>query len=397
MAAAAGRAALREARSAEYTRRSPAGDRRLRLVSRAARRSSSCTVPGMSPTALLVRDPALIDFERPGATHYQVAFHLDGSWGYSLVPLTVINGTREALADAPAGAPATPPGVAVFGGTHGNEYEGQVAVARLCRELDPARLRGRVLLLPQLSESACRAHTRVSPEDDVNMNRAFPGDARGTLSSRIAAFVTQWIFPQVRVVIDLHAGGREAIFPLCTSVHPRTDPAQWEEMLTAARLFDTPFVFVYSRQMASGLLTDEAEDAGKIAIGGEFGFGEAVNADGVRHAYDGTTNVLRHYGLLDEPVVKIATGRPSPPRVVQAPALEDYVPCPRDGIWEPCVAPGDEVRAGDPIGRLHDFSSHPAQALDLRAHRDGVVIARYFGARCPKGATIVVIATDVPS
>ena len=141
----------------------------------------------------VVRDPGEIDFNRPGKHHYQVAFHLDSGWGYSLVPMTVINGT------AGAAAPDTP-GVVAFGGTHGNEYEGQVAVKRLCNELDPARMRGRVILIPQLSESACRAHQRCSGEDGVNMNRAFPGDPRGTVSYRISNFVKTRIFPQVRVV-----------------------------------------------------------------------------------------------------------------------------------------------------------------------------------------------------
>ena len=99
-------------------------------------------------------DPAAIDFTRPGKHHYRAAFHLDGSWGYSLVPVTVINGVR-------ARAPSTP-GVAVFGGTHGNEYEGQIAVKRLCRDLDAETWRGRVILMPQLSESApVRPHTAL--------------------------------------------------------------------------------------------------------------------------------------------------------------------------------------------------------------------------------------------
>lgn len=339
----------------------------------------------------VVRDPASIDFARPGAHHYQVAFHLDGSWGYSLVPLTVINGLRPPAPDAPA---AAPPVIAVFGGTHGNEYEGQVAVTRLCQELDPRTLRGRVLLMPQLSESACRAHTRVSPEDGVNMNRAFPGSPRGSLSSRIAHFASSRIIPQARVVIDLHAGGREAVFPLCTSFHPLADRAQFRETAEVARLFDTPFMFIYSRQMGSGLLTDHAEDEGKIAIGGEFGAAESTSARGTRHAYEGVRNVLRHYRLLDEPVVKIDPARTRAPRLVEAPTLDDYVPCPRSGIWEPVVQPGDDVEAGDLIGRLHDFDEHPAHAQALHAHRGGVVIACYHGARCPKGATLFVLATD---
>jgi len=333
----------------------------------------------------IINDPNQIDFARPGKHHYQIAFHLDSSWGYSLLPMTVINGLERAEGK---------PGIVAFGGTHGNEYEGQVAVKRLCGDLDPATMAGRVILIPQLSESACAAGLRSSPQDGVNMNRAFPGQRRGTLSYRIADFVKTHIFPQVRVVLDLHAGGHEAVFPLCTSFHALSDAAQRAETAEVARLFDTPFVFIYSRGMASGLLTDEAEDEGKIAIGGEFGCAESVSRAGMQHAYEGIRNVMRHYGLLREEVVRIDRIRETPPRFVQAPDLKDYVPCPRDGIWEPVVSPGQEVRQGELIGRLHDFADHSSDALAVSAHRAGIVIALYFAAVVKKGSTLYVIGDE---
>jgi predicted deacylase len=140
------------------------------------------------PEPTVIFDPSKIDFEKPGKHHYHVAFHHDSSWGYSLVPLTVINGLKKSTEHSP--------GVAVFGGTHGNEWEGQVTVKRLCHDLDPAEMTGRVILSPQLSESACTANTRISPLDGVNMNRAFPGNPRGSISYRIASFVKTRIFPQ---------------------------------------------------------------------------------------------------------------------------------------------------------------------------------------------------------
>jgi predicted deacylase len=336
----------------------------------------------MPDTPEVIFNLANVDFDTPGKRHCQLAFHLDSAWGYSLVPMTVVRGA--------AGDGA---GVAVIGGTHGNEYEGQVAVKSLCQSMEADELRGLVILVPQLSESACRAGTRVSPLDGVNMNRAFPGNARGSLSYRIAHFVKTAVFPRVRVVIDIHSGGREAVFPLCTSFHKLPDAAQFAEISRAARLFDTPFVFVYSRQMGSGLLTDEAEDDGKIAIGGEFGSGDGVNPEGVRHAYEGTLNVLRHYQLLPGPVSPIFKGERRQ-RIVQAPELTDYRPCPRDGIWEPVAAPGEDVKSGQLLGRLHDFSDHSAAPLEIRAHRAGVLIARYSAAVCPKGLTLFVIGEE---
>ena len=171
------------------------------------------------------------------------------------------------------------------------------------------------------------------------------------------------VFPRVRIVVDLHAGGREGGFALCTSFHPVPDPAQFAEISRVAALFDTPFMLIYSSQMASGLLTDEAEAEGKIAIGGEFGFGESVNRRGVLHAVTGIQNVLRHYGMLAGDIVRIDAGPRTRPLLVDARNLEDYVPCPQDGVWEPLVDLGDRGAQG---------STHRARPLLLRPHRSPV-------------------------
>jgi predicted deacylase len=326
-----------------------------------------------------------IDFDRPGKHHYQVAFHLDGSWGYSLVPLTVINGKRG----------SNPNGVLCFGGTHGNEYEGQVGLKRLCFDLDPEQMAGRVILMPRLSESACVANSRTSPLDGVNMNRAFPGNPRGTISSRIANFVKTRIFPLGRVVIDIHSGGMEGAFPHCTSFHPIPDPAQRAEIARVSQLFDTGFVLIYASTMASGLLTDEAEAEGKITIGSELGAGASTDRLGVRHAYDGVQNVLRHYGLLDGKIARIRPAGSPPTRLIKADQLDAYVPAPRDGVWEPVVTPGEEVAKGEVLGRLHDFSDHASPPLNILSPRAGWVAMLHLSARPRMGQTLFVIAENV--
>jgi predicted deacylase len=333
----------------------------------------------------LVHCSEQVDFSRPGKHHYQIAFHLDGGWGYSLVPLTVINGLNGANKN----------NVICFGGTHGNEYEGQIAVKKLCTCLNADNMTGRVVLIPQLSESACNANTRVSPLDGVNMNRAFPGQARGSMSFRIAHFVKTQIFPQGRIVIDMHAGGKEGAFPICTSFHPMPDPAQQAETAAIARLYDTPFVFIYASAMASGLLTDEAEAEGKVSLGGEFGGGETTSRWGVRHAYEGTLNVLRHYGMLEGDIQKIRHENAPPPKLVRAVDLKQYVPCPRDGVWEPVVDLGAAVEVNEVIGRLHDFSDHSAPPLEIRTPRAGYVGMMHLSARPLKGQTLYVIADEV--
>jgi predicted deacylase len=337
----------------------------------------------------VVYDYTKIDFNKPGKHHYQVAFHLDSTWGYSLVPLTVINGLRESKSKN------TPAGVAAFGGTHGNEYEGPVSVKRLCRDLDAAEMCGRVILVPQLSESACVANTRPSPLDGVNMNRAFPGNPRGTISYRIANFVKTCIFPQVKVVIDIHAGGNEARFVMpMPAVYTIADKKQFEEMIQVAQLFDSRFINIGSGTEGTGLLPIEAERDGKIVACGEFGFAESTDPKGTLHAYEGIKNILRHYGILPGDVVRIDPQRSGPIRFLQATSVEDYVPAPRDGIWEPTVELGTDVKEGDLLGRLHDFADHSSDPLEVRANRTGVVIMIHFTAKCQKGVTLYVIGKE---
>ena len=336
----------------------------------------------MTPTLIYHYDD--IDFAKPGKHHYQVALPLDGTWGFSVVPLTVINGLRGTNKD----------GVICFGGTHGNEYEGQVGVKRLATGLDPSEMAGRVVLMPRLSESACVANSRTSPLDGVNMNRAFPGNPRGTVSSRIAHFVKTRIFPLGRIVIDIHSGGMEGAFPHCTSFHPIPDPAQQAETARVSQLFDTGFVMIYSSAMAHGLLTDEAEAEGKVTIGSEFGAGGGTDRLGTRHAYEGTKNVLRHYGLLEGEIAKVRPVGSAPVRLISAPHLDSYVPTPRDGVWEPLVEPGQPVEQGELVGRLHDFSDHSSPALDILAPRDGFIMMLHLSARPVKGQTLFVVAED---
>lgn len=334
----------------------------------------------------VIYDPSTLDFEKPGKSLYEVAFHLDATWGYAMVPLAVINGAGPRKAN-----------VVCFGGTHGNEYEGQVSVWRLMHDLNPAEMSGRVILIPRLNPPACDAGRRDSPIDPLygNMNRAFPGDPRGSVTRRIANFVTTRIFPLVEVVLDIHAAGRGSHFAMCSSFHMVKDPKQYAEIKKVACLFDTPIVMIYSSEMARGLLTDEAEALGKVTIGGEFGHSEGVLLKGVTNAYEGIKNVLKHYGILPGAVKKIDANRPTPPRLVAAIHLDSYIPAPFTGVFEPYQEVGIYVEKGQVLGCLYDFARVDSPGVPIIAHTAGYLIMQPFQVPIRKGETMIVIADEV--
>ncbi len=338
---------------------------------------------------MIVHSFADIDFETPGKRSYQVAFHHDGTWGNVLMPLTVVVGERELSLQ---GGGKT---VAVFGGTHGNEYEGQVAAWRLATELNPGDLSGTVLFLPRFCTPACEAGTRECPLDGVNMNRAFPGDPLGSITYRMAHFARTEILERADVVLDLHSGGRILRFPMVSSFHEVPDAAQQREMAVTARLFDTPFVMVYAKAMARGLLTDEAEAMGKVTIGTELGWGEATIHEGVLHAEVGVRNVLRHNGLLQGQMERVRSAGTLPPKIIRAIRLEDYLPAPISGVYEPLVEPGEWVKAGQLLARLYDFDYPASTGIAIHAPRDGWLLCTGFAARVPQGQTVAVVAEEV--
>ena len=66
------------------------------------------------------------------------------AYGWIPVPISVIrNGDGPTLV--------------VTGGSHGDEYEGQIAISKLARELETNQIRGRLILLPMLNFPAAQA------------------------------------------------------------------------------------------------------------------------------------------------------------------------------------------------------------------------------------------------
>jgi len=325
-----------------------------------------------------------IDWETPGARRYSVPFTLDGSWGRVRVPVYV----------ACSGKPGKT--VVAIGATHGDEYEGPVGLKNLITELDPATLiSGRLIVIPVFNVPAFKAARRDSPIDGVNMNRAFPGNAAGTLTSRIARFLTDHVLSKADIVIDIHSGGAGWQIVRCMSFHELADPVAFQTFKKTAMLFGTPFVMIYTSGMGTGLLTEEAEKIGITTIGSELGFGASTDLDGVRWAHHGTLNVLRDAGLLADPIVPQTDPGLDRQRVVKALDIDRWVTSPADGVIEPVAALGSFVRQGDLVARLHDFDRWDEPGFDIRADQDGYVMCRKFRAATQQGDVVMVIAEEV--
>ena len=107
-----------------------------------------------------------------------------------------------AIAGANAG-----PTVLITAGIHAAEYTGTLAAIRLGRMIDPREVRGTLLILPLLNRPGFYERSiYVNPEDNDNLNRLFPGDAKGTWGQRFAHHLLTEVITGFDHSIDLHAG-----------------------------------------------------------------------------------------------------------------------------------------------------------------------------------------------
>jgi predicted deacylase len=325
-----------------------------------------------------------LDFDSKGARKYSVPFTSDGMWARTRMPLYV----------ACSGRPGKT--ILAIGGTHGDEYEGPVGLKNLIQELDPASLvSGRLIVVPVFNVPAFNAGLRASPQDGVNMNRAFPGDAHGTITYRMARFMTDELLTRADVVLDIHSGGVGYEIARTMSFHKVNDPEMHKAFKETAFLFGTPFTMIYTSGMGTGLLTEEAEKMGKITIGSELGFGASTDYWGVKWAHHGTLNVMRRFGLLDEPVVDLTPPGLDRQRLIENTDIDRWVTAPVRGISEPLVELGSFVEKGTPVTRIHDFDRWDEPGVEIAADVDGYVLARKFRAMTEQGEVVMVIAEEV--
>ena len=253
------------------------------------------------------------------------------------------------------------PTALVLAGNHGDEYPGQVAILRLCRELQPEQVRGRIILIPCLTVPASKAMTRLYPLDGKNFNRVFPGNPQGSASEQIADWVFRNVMSQATHYVDLHGGDLiEALVPFTIffrSGNKRVDEASLE----MAKVFGIQFL-VCSETPGSTFCA--ASVAGIPSILTESGGQGIWTTEDVRRHTDGLNRLMRH--------LKMTPG--DAPEPVPCMLLERFLwlRSEHEGLWYPAVAVNDRVKAGQNLGCVKDYEGHVLQTAISPA--DGIVL-----------------------
>jgi N2-acetyl-L-2,4-diaminobutanoate deacetylase len=300
----------------------------------------------------------------------------DSAWGSVMIPLTVVKR-------------GSGPTALFVGANHGDEYEGPLALQELALDLGPARIEGRVIIIPFMNYPAFRAGLRTSPIDRGNLNRTFPGRPDGTVTEKIADYFTRTLLPQSDLVLDFHSGGRTLDFVPFASIHHLPDAALQARAHAAMVAFAAPYSMLLREIDAVGMFDTVVEGMGKVFVTTELGGGGTATARSVSIARRGCRNLLVHAGILNGEIER----RDSV--MLDMPSADCFVFSEDDGMIEPRVDLGEPVSSGDELARIWPADRTGKPPRSYHARMDGMLVGRHFPGLIKAGDCLAVLGVEV--
>lgn len=267
------------------------------------------------------------------------------------------------------------PSVWIDAAIHGDEVAGVEIVRQVMAGLDAKTFRGTLVAVPIVNVLGFMTGDRYLP-DRRDLNRSFPGSARGSLAGRIAYLFMKEIVAGCEVGIDLHTGSdRRSNLP---QVRADLDDPGTRDLAAA---FGAP-VMLHAK-IRDGSLRHAAREQGAKVLLYEGGENLRFDSYAVDAGVIGVRRVLAALGMT-EPVVEPAV----------EPSLEcrssGWVRARRTGILHLDVALGQKVSDGERLGTLFDSFGKTLRAV--YANRDGIVIGRTEAPLVNSGDAVVHIA-----
>ena len=265
------------------------------------------------------------------------------------------------------------PQLTVISGVHGCEYASMAGVRRWAAALDPARLRGRVRVVPVLNITGFRARAPfVVPQDGKNLNRCFPGNPDGTLAERLAHAAFTEFIQGADGLVDAHCGDMvEALEPFAM-YEAGSGEGRARELAEAYGLGYVMRQEPGPDRAVGGTTSAAAAAIGVAAITAEAGGCGLVEEDMVALHVRGLGRVLTAMGIADAD----ANGAPAgagEPWAAEYLGRFLWLRCAQEGWWEPAVVAGEKVAEGQLLGRVHSIDG--AESLEeIRSPADGIMI-----------------------
>lgn len=325
-----------------------------------------------------------LDLDGPGKrTGFININHSDNRHAFSSIrlPIGVIRGGAG-------------PTVLMSAGNHGDEYEGQVLLHRLMAQLTPEQVPGRLIMLPALNLPAVLDRARVSPLDQGNMNRSFPGAADAGPTRAIAGFVNRHLIGKADAILDFHSGGTATEYVDCGFLAFGSSPTLNRQNLELAELFGAPFTMVRSSDGSGGDFDTAAYRQSTRFLSCELGGMGQFSRPSFQVGWDGCLRILKGLGAVRNDAFG-ETPQADRTCFIDIDGGADHVTSDRYGIAALDVVPGRRVSAGETLGCIHEIAGFGNQPKDCVAPRTGVVAIRRRNPLVEPGDHLCLISAEI--
>jgi len=264
---------------------------------------------------------------------------LEVSSSYSGLPVRIPVHVRRGKKDGPV--------VFISAAVHGDEINGTGAIRQLL--LDPYLnlLSGSLILVPVVNVLGFEQHSRYLP-DRRDLNRSFPGSAKGSLASRMARLFLDEIVDRADYGIDLHTGAvRRTNFP---NVRANLEIPELKRLTSAFGCEVT-----VNETGPAGCLRRAACDAGCPTFILEAGEVWKVESLVIEYAVRGIRNMLMKLGMIE--------GRPEEPAYRTIIQDTTWIRADSAGFLHFHVAPGDFVTKGTPIATVNSLVGSEGEVI----------------------------------
>lgn len=272
------------------------------------------------------------------------------------IPIIVINGAQPG------------PCIWVDAVIHGDEPEGTLCCHMVDKELDPATMRGSVVLVPVLNVPAYEAAQRGNPLDtfSYDLNRIYPGKADGYLTERLAHTHSVWLREVATYEISIHSGGAHSY--LSETIFATTD----EKAIELAKAMGKDWPLILKSFLPKGSPPAVMFEAGKQGITVELGGRPATSPQDfhrcARVLADGVLNVLKYYKVIDGSATQASKWLTGVQHALLAPCSGLFVAETSLGFQKP-------MKKGDLLATIYDV--YGDVLAEVRTPVDGMI----FGLR----------------
>ncbi len=265
------------------------------------------------------------------------------------IPIEVIRGKEDG------------PVMFISAAIHGDEINGVEILKRLLQKPVLNKIKGTLIAIPVVNIFGFNHKSRYLP-DRRDLNRSFPGNAKGSLASRLAHIFMKEIVSKCTHGIDLHTGAlHRTNLP---QIRAFLDDPETDEL---AKGFGVPVVI--NSKLRDGSLREAARQKKVRTLLFEGGEALRFDEDVIKAGLKGCLSVMRNIGML--PKLKSMKAPTRSPKVFVADQTF-WVRASHSGSFRGIKKVGDWVKADEKLAVISDlFGCEP---YEVKSDYEGIII-----------------------